>query len=248
MKEQKLTIKSFHVNHVQSGEKASLSDGILTINKASLQIAPFTEFVAGAEVRIIEPDQHNIYINTIVDIIPIATKALGTVGSGITHTLTGVSVLLTASDTNGGQMTAFGSSNGILQEKLKFGQAGSPQASDHIIHVDITLKSETSFLRQAALAIHQACDTLIQDIREVLKIIPGNLADERYDFVDNAKTDGMKVAIVKQVAGQGAMYDNLLFPNEPCGAAGGLSIIDLNNMPVVLTPNEYRDGALRALT
>ena len=43
------------------------------------------------------------------------------------------------------------------------------------------------------------------------------------------------------------MYDNLLFPQEPSGFAGGISIIDLGNMPVVLSPNEYRDGVLRAL-
>ena len=44
------------------------------------------------------------------------------------------------------------------------------------------------------------------------------------------------------------MYDNLLFPNEPSGFEGGISIIDLGNMPVVLSPNEYRDGILRSLT
>ena len=248
MKEQKLVIKSFHVNTVQNGAKASLTGGLLTINEASLDTTPFTEFVDSAKVQIIEPYKHDFYINTIVDIIPIATKALGTIGTGITHTLTGVYVLLTASDTDGGQMTAFGASNGILKEKLKFGKAGSPKENDYIIHVDITLKSETSFLRQASLAMHQTCDTLIQDIREMLKIFPGSLADERHDFIDKVKTNGMKVAIVKQIAGQGAMYDNLLFPNEPSGTTGGLSIIDINNMPVILTPNEYRDGALRALT
>jgi len=248
MNEQRLVIKSFHVNTVKIGVKTSLSDGVLTISESSLLMTPFAEFIDSASVRIIEPYAHEIYVNTIVDIIPIATKALGTLGSGITHALTGVYVLLTGSDTDGGQMNAFGSSDGILKEKLKFGQAGSPRESDYIIHIDTTLKSETSFLRQAAYAMFQTCDTLIQDIREMLKVKPGVEADERHEFLDKAKAAGMKVAIVKQVAGQGAMYDNLLFPDEPSGTAGGLSIIDINNMPVVLTPNEYRDGALRALT
>ena len=38
----------------------------------------------------------------------------------------------------------------------------------------------------------------------------------------------------------GAMYDTYLFPDEPSGAHGGRSIIEMNNMPVFLTPNEYR--------
>ena len=44
------------------------------------------------------------------------------------------------------------------------------------------------------------------------------------------------------------MYDNQLFPDQPSGYTGGLSIIDMANMPVVLSPNEYRDGALRSMT
>ena len=248
MKEKRLVIKSFHVSTVKMGAKTRLSDGVLIVNEKSLQTTSFMEFIDCASVQIIEPYKHDIYVNTIVDIIPIATKALGTLGSGITHTLTGVYVLLTASDTAGGQMNAFGSSDGILKEKLKFGQAGSPKESDYMIHIDVTLKSEKAFLRQAAYAIFGTCDTLIQDIREMLKMKPGNEADERHEFFDKARATGMKVAIVKQVAGQGAMYDNLLFPDEPCGTTGGLSIIDMNNMPVILTPNEYRDGALRALT
>ena len=56
----------------------------------------------------------------------------------------------------------------------------------------------------------------------------------------------MKVVLLKQIAGQGAMYDNMIFPSEPSGF-DGLSIIDMYNMPVYLTPNEYRDGAIRAL-
>ena len=42
------------------------------------------------------------------------------------------------------------------------------------------------------------------------------------------------------------MYDNMLFTTEPSGI-DGISIIDMANMPVLLSPNEYRDGALRAM-
>ena len=43
------------------------------------------------------------------------------------------------------------------------------------------------------------------------------------------------------------MYDNQLFPMEPSGIDKCISIIDMNNMPVLLTANEYRDGAIRAM-
>ena len=53
--------------------------------------------------------------------------------------------------------------------------------------------------------------------------------------------------IVKQVAGQGAMYDTSLFAKEPSGTENGRSIIDMGNMPVIVTPNEYRDGIIRSM-
>lgn len=43
------------------------------------------------------------------------------------------------------------------------------------------------------------------------------------------------------------MYDMQLFAKEPSGMAGGRSIIDMGNMPLVVTPNEYRDGILRSM-
>ena len=51
-----------------------------------------------------------------MDIIPISTKVLGKIGDGITHTLTGVYVMLTGVDSNGVQTAEFGSSEGNLKE------------------------------------------------------------------------------------------------------------------------------------
>ena len=47
--------------------------------------------------------------------------------------------------------------------------------------------------------------------------------------------------------GKGAMYDTHLFAKEPSGVEGGRSIIDMGNMPVLVTPNEYRDGIIRSM-
>ena len=57
-----------------------------------------------------------------------------------------------------------------------------------------------------------------------------------------------RVVLVKEIMGQGAMHDNVLCPTEPCGILGGQKNVDLGNVPVVLTPNQVRDGSIHALT
>jgi len=68
-----------------------------------------------------------------------------------------------------------------------------------------------------------------------------------FEYFDKIKFGKRKVVVIKQVAGQGAMYDTQLLGKEPGGFEGGRSIIDLGNVPIILSPNEYRDGALRAM-
>ena len=48
------------------------------------------------------------------------------------------------------------------------------------------------------------------------------------------------MVLIKQIGGQGAMHDNRILPDEPSGFAGGHSNIDLGNVPIILSPNEYR--------
>ena len=80
-----------------------------------------------------------------------------------------------------------------------------------------------------------------------MKKLPGRGYTEKHEFYDRIRPGKKRVAIVKQIAGQGAMYDNQLFPKEPSGFEGGKSIIDIGNVPIILSPNEYRDGALRSM-
>ena len=80
-----------------------------------------------------------------------------------------------------------------------------------------------------------------------MKVLDGRSAAESHTYEENYHPGKPKVAIIKEVAGQGAMYDTLVFPLEPSGFKGGVSIIDMENMPVLLSPNEYRDGAIRAM-
>jgi len=199
------------------------------------------------EVKIIRPREHNFYVNTIMDVVPISTKVIGRLGEGITHTLTGVYMILTGANTEGKQMHEFGSSEGILQEQLVLNKAGSPAADDYLIHIDVIIKPEAEFNRELAFSIFELSDVYLQNIREVMKVLSGRDADEVHEFYNKQNPGKPKVALVKEVAGQGMMYDNQLFPIEPSGIDKGISIIDMNNMPVLLTANEYRDGAIRAM-
>jgi len=245
----RLVIKAYHIDRVIFAEKLSLTDGVLTINKdVTVPLKNSEQLIANIEIGIIEPGDYNRQINTIMDFIPISTKVLGNLGEGITHTLTGVYVMLTGVDEDGRQMGEFGSSEGVMGEQIIFGRAGTPAETDIIIHFDVTLKGGEPFSRDLILAAHRACDSFIQSYRNILKKLDGKKCTESHEYFDRIREGKKKVLIIKQVAGQGANYDNQVLPGEPSGLDGGRSIIDMGNVPIILSPNEYRDGAIRAMT
>ena len=222
MPKEKLQIKAFHMKDVALGKKVKIENNQLTI---PTEIEYDKNVFEKVEVKIIKPREHNFYVNTIMDVVPISTKVIGRLGEGITHTLTGVYMLLTGANTEGKQM----------------------HDTDYLIHIDVIIKPEIDFDRHLAFSIFELSDVYLQNIREVMKVLSGRDADEVHEFYNKQNPGKPKVALVKEVAGQGMMYDNQLFPIEPSGIDKGISIIDMNNMPVLLTPNEYRDGAIRAM-
>ncbi|MTK12636.1 MAG: proline reductase cluster protein PrdD [Clostridiaceae bacterium] len=244
----RLLIKTFHIEKVELAEKTYIKDGVLYIrNDVAVDAIKEGDLIDKLRINILYPDNHNIFVNSIMDFSPIATKVLGKMGEGITHVLTGVTVMLTGIDAKGVQVAEFGSSEGILKEQVKFDRRGTPSENDIIIHVDVILKDGEGSRRPGPMAAHRACDVIIQEIREVLKKLNGRLCNEKYEYFDKVKPDKKKVVILKQVAGQGCMYDTGILGKEPGGFLGCRSIIDMGNMPILLSPNEYRDGALRAM-
>lgn len=243
----RLVIKTFHVKKLEFSDKTKFIDGVLYLRRDIDNISINNEYIKSVDVKVIYPENHNVFINSILDFCPIATKVLGRVGEGITHVLTGVTAMLTGVDEDGVQVAEFGSSEGILSEQVYFDRAGTPSKDDIIIHVDMVFKSGMGINRAAVTEAHKISDAIVQEIREQLKQINGRYCDEKHEFFDTIKPGRKKVVIVKQVAGQGAMYDTALFGKEPGGAIGSKSIIDMGNVPIILTPNEYRDGALRAM-
>ncbi len=245
----RLIIRSFHIEDVKFGKKMSIKNNVLTINKDVVDdILKDEKLVLNMEIDIIKPFENEVNVNTIMDIIPISTKVLGKLGSGISHTLTGVYAMLTGSDEDGRQMHEFGSSEGVLKDHIFFGRLGTPEKEDFIIHIDVKLKGNEVFDRNFTNAAFRASDKYLQSLRDSLKTNEAKEASEIHEFFDKVNPNKKKVVLIKQVAGQGAMYDNMLFTDEPSGFTGGISIINMNNVPIIISPNEYRDGAIRALT
>ncbi|MDT2822313.1 proline reductase cluster protein PrdD [Enterococcus devriesei] len=244
MRGETLKIKVFHMEEVTVGNDFRMEPTRLQIKQDfDCEDAAIQKLT----IRLLQPHQHNVETNTIMDIIPISTKVLGALGSGITHTLTGVSVVMTGAIEEGEQMHEFGSSEGVLRDHLVLNRAGTPNAEDYIILIDLLAKKGTPFNRELCLKMFAIVDEFMQEIRERMRMLEGRSACETHVYEEKTNPGKPKVALVKQVAGQGAMYDTLLFPNEPSGFKGGNSIIDMNNMPVFLSANEYRDGAIRSM-
>ncbi len=240
----RLMIRVFHVNKAGFSGKGNFKKGFLELPEKP----EITEsLIKSADIELIHPGDHDRYVDTIMDIIPISAKVLGRLGEGVTHTFTGIYVMLTGVDEDGRQMHEFGSSEGNLKEQLKLGKCGTPSVEDLIIHIKVVLKGGQPYERILPESAFAYTDRYISLLRDVLKELDARDADETHEYYDKIREGKDKVVIVKQVAGQGAMYDTMLFSNEPSGT-DGISIIDMKCMPAILSPNEYRDGAIRAMS
>lgn len=245
----KLIIKTFHINKVLFAEKTYIEDRVLYIRKdIKDQVLKDENIIDELKVNIIYPNNHDIFINSVLDVSPIATKVSGNIGEGVTHLLTGVVVMITGVEKCGFQPSNIGSSEGILSNQIKFDRRGTPSKKDIILHTDVTLMDGYARDRKGIIESHRVCDRIIQEIREYLKETNNNLCEEVHEYLEHKRNKKKKVLIIKQVSGLGCMYDTGIFPIEPAGFIGSKSIMDLGNMPVFLTPNQYRDGAIRAMS
>ena len=244
-----LVQREFPVKEVRIGGETSFSDGVLTIRDGLCEEAlSVSELVKKVEIDIITPDKRHVFSNTVMDVIPVAAKVQGILGEGVTHVLSGVVFLLTGLDEAGLQMHEFGSCEGFLDEKIRYGRPGCPDPQDIMIRVNVVIRENTGMERRGPYAAHKACDYIIQEIREIMKLMPAKDCQKEETFHDRKKTGKPRVVIIKEIMGQGAMHDNVLLPIEPAGVKGGRQNVDLGNIPVVLSPNEVRDGGIHALT
>lgn len=243
-----LTQKEYKVKKVKIGNITSFEDGVLTIDSKLIEKAEkCNSLVKKVEMDIITPDNQHIFTNTIMDIIPIASKVSGKLGEGETAVLSGAVFCLTGLDESGVQIHEFGSCEGYIDEKIAFGRPGCPDCDDIMIRVNVVIEEGTGMERRGPFAAHTACDVIIQAIRDVMKTTkePAIKQDVYYDV---HKLGRPRVVLIKEIMGQGAMHDNVLVPTEPAGVFGGRKNVDLGNVPIMLSPNEVRDGGIHALT
>ena len=128
----RLTVRAYHISSLEYGEENRVTlDGHMTVcPSVAEKIREKEPLIKDISIRIIRPDEHDQHTNTVMDVIPLSAKVLGKVGEGITHTLTGVYVILTGVDEAGRQVCNFGASDGILRDKIAWGRPGTPLESD----------------------------------------------------------------------------------------------------------------------
>lgn len=243
-----LTKKHIKITDVKLGDKTSIKDGVITIDKKLAKAAlGEDELCKKLELDVIYPDKRHIYTETIMDVCPIATKVEGKLGEGVTKVLDGVVFMLTGVDEDGVQVHEFGSSEGFLDEKMFYGHPGCADENDIIIRCHATIERLSGMTRPGPFAAHKCQDFIVQAIREELKHYDGEVVREEI-CEDVRRSGNPRVVLVKEIMGQGAMHDNVICPTEPCGIIGGQKNVDCGNVPIILTPNQVRDGSIHALT
>lgn len=243
-----LVKKYYKVKEVKIGAETTFVNGVLTINKGIIEEALKADpIVKELKMDVITPENRHVFTQTIMDVCPISTKVEGKLGEGISHTLDSVVFMLTGVDEDGVQVHEFGSSEGYLDEKMAFGRPGCADEADIIIRVHAVIQRGTGMERRGPFAAHSAEDVIIQEVRNAIKKTTEPVIKEEV-CKDVKKLGRPRVVLIKEIMGQGAMHDNVLCPLEPAGIKGGQKNVDLGNVPVMMTPNQVRDGAIHALT
>lgn len=244
----RLTRKNFRINNVEFGNQTAVDAGNLIIKrdieKAYVAMEPR---IQSAKVALLKPGENDFFVNSNLDFMPIACKVRGELGEGITHLLSGVTLMLTGVEAESGfQPSNIGSSEGILKDQVVYNQAGTPSSEDFILHVDVTFKEGEGRSAEGIMAAHRLGDRIIGEIRRSLEKVE-NMPYTREEFYDVEKPGKRKVILVKIVSGLGNMYDTVMFPQEPGGIIGGHNMMDSKNVPYVISANQCLDGAIHSL-
>lgn len=244
----RLTRKTFTIKEVQLGDRTEFDHGILFIRRDIGNSFLSTESrIKDVKIQILKPGSYDLFVNSNLDFSPIACKVRGELGEGITHLLSGVTLMLTGiEDKTGFQPANIGSSEGILKEQVVFDRAGTPSSSDFLLHVDVLFQEGEGRTSEGIMAAHRIADRIVQEIRKEL-IHLDHMAYTREELYDLEKPGKSKIILVKIVSGLGNMYDTVMFPAEPAGFLDGHSMMRTGNLPYVITSNQCLDGAIHSL-
>lgn len=244
----RLVRKDFAVTSVEFGDRTEIDRGILRIRKGIEKAFLSQEKrIKDIKVSILRPGENDFFVNSNLDYSPIACKVRGELGEGVTHLLTGVTVMLTGvEDGSGFRPSNIGSSEGIFKNQVVLDRAGTPASDDYILHVDILFEEGEGRTAEGIMAAHRITDRIVQEIRKELAGLE-NMKYTREEFYDVARPGRRKVILVKIVSGLGNMYDTAMFPYEPGGFLGAHNMMDSKNIPYMITPNQCRDGVIHSL-
>lgn len=241
----------FKIASVKFGEETALEGRTLIIRNSQEiceEAAAAEKLVLSMKLEIITPEQYGAYSDTIMDVLPLATKEEGELGHGITRVLDGIVFVLTGTDENGVQIGEFGSSEGELERNIMWGRPGAPDKGDIILKAQVTISAGANMERPGPFAAHKAFDYVMEEIRQALKKADSSLCTNEEELAQIRRPGKPKLVLVKEIMGQGAMHDNLILPVEPAGMLGGKPNVDLGNLPIFFSPLEVLDGGIRALT
>lgn len=152
-----LTQKIFEVKEVRMGKETEIKQGVLTIREGIEKMALMQESrIKGIKVSVIKPGEYDLFVNSNLDYSPIACKVRGELGEGVTHLLSGVTVMTTGvEDVSGFQPSNIGSSEGILRNQMVPDRAGTPASSDYILHVDVLFHEGEGRTAEGIQAAHR---------------------------------------------------------------------------------------------
>ena len=244
----KLTKKVFHIDKVIFGEKTFFDNDTLIISKDIVKkYETILKRIKKINLTIVKPGEYNFFVNSNLDYQPIACKKQGELGSGITYELSGVKVMLTGvEDISQYQPANIGSSEGILKDQVKLNQVGTPSTDDYIIHIDFLFENGEGRTSEGIIEAHVLTDKIINEIRRELEKIE-NRPYKKEEYYDVIRKNKSKIILIKLVSGLGNMYDTMMFPYQPGGIIGAYNLRECNNLPILITPNQCRDGIIHSL-
>ncbi|MGM0168864.1 hypothetical protein IGI39_004619 [Enterococcus sp. AZ135] len=242
-----LTRKYFSIKTVFFGEETRIDQEKLIMTQEVPDISTYQKWIEKVDVSLIPPNQRDQSVHSNLDFFPIACKAAGALGEGITHVLQGVTAMITGVEQNSHFEPAnIGSSEGILAEQVVFGTAGTPGENDTIIQINFLFKEGQGRTKEGIRAPHKIADLIINNVRLELKENDTEpIRIEKYDCKPEKAVQ--KIVLIKSVSGLGNMYETAVFPNQPGGYIGSYSTMDFMNMPVVVSVNQIVDGVIHSL-
>lgn len=203
---------------------------------------PILEF----HVRILSPEDKDIFVHSNLDFLPIVAKERGEPGEGISLYLEGVTAMLNGVEEGGFEPCNIGSSEGILSQRVKFQEAGTAEETDWLLQGDFVFREGEGRTAEGIEAAHSLMDTFLEEIRREMRRKEQYFRKE--ELLVHRRYEGCpRLALVKISSGLGNMYDTVVFPKEPAGILEGHQMRLSKNLPYVLSPLQVLDGVIHTL-